>query len=86
MQHVLPAFVQHSDVNFCLKALCLVSCASLAVLLPLAVLLMKLQQAGQLLNALPFGWGCNNLACCNLGGASEQQPGKSQLCSGCNTA
>jgi hypothetical protein len=47
---------------------------------------MKLQQAGQLLNALPFGWGCNNPVCCNLGGASEQQPGKSQRCSECKTA
>jgi hypothetical protein len=49
------------------------------------VLVMKLQQAGQLLNALPFGWGCNNPVCCNLGGASEKQPGKSQRCSGCKT-
>lgn len=39
------------------------------------LLVLKLQEAGRLLSALPFGWGCNNLACNNFSKGSELQQG-----------
>lgn len=50
--------------------------------------IVKLQEAGRLLDALPFAWGCNNQACRQFSKVSELQlvKGKARTCSGCGTA
>jgi hypothetical protein len=54
----------------------------------LADFAQQLRQVGQALSSMPHSNACNNPACTNLGGLSEQQlvTGGSCHCSGCRVA